>query len=201
MGRMEAILLAAGYSSRMGRLKPLLPMEGTTVIRRQTDLLRELADRTIVVTGYRGREVEEHLTGSSVTIVRNPAFADGMFTSVKAGIQALDKDVEAFLLLPVDYPLVTHGLIAGLIREFRRTAPPVLYPSFSMRKGHPPVISSACIPRILDYQGEKGLKGALSFFDEEAGYFIVDDETCVTDMDTPEDYQKILSMARAIKPA
>ena len=51
MGRIEAILLAAGYSSRMGRLKPLLPIGGTTVIRRQAEVLDGLTDPTIVVTG------------------------------------------------------------------------------------------------------------------------------------------------------
>lgn len=51
MGRIEAILLAAGYSSRMGRLKSLLPIGGTTVIRRQAEVLDGLTDRTIVVTG------------------------------------------------------------------------------------------------------------------------------------------------------
>ena len=61
MGRIEAILLAAGYSSRMGRLKPLLPIGETTVIRRQADILHGLTDRTIVVTGYRGEEVAGRL--------------------------------------------------------------------------------------------------------------------------------------------
>lgn len=195
MGRIETILLAAGYSSRMGRLKPLLPIGGTTVIRRQTEIMAGLTDRTIVVTGYRGEEVEAHLAGSRVTVVRNPAFAEGMFTSVKAGIAALDRDVSAFLLLPVDYPLVTRKLIAELIEEFQRTGTPVLYPSFSMRKGHPPVISAACIPQILAYQGEMGLKGALVPFDQDARYFTAEDETCIIDMDTPEDYQKVLFIA------
>ena len=170
MGRIEAILLAAGYSSRMGRLKPLLPIGETTVIRRQADILHGLTDRTIVVTGYRGEEVEAHLSGCHADTVRNPAFAEGMFTSVKAGILALDRDVSAFLILPVDYPLVTRKLIADLIEEFQRSEPLVLYPSFSMRKGHPPVISSACIPGILSYQGGAGLKGALTPFNGGPGH-------------------------------
>ena len=194
MGRIEAILLAAGYSSRMGRLKPLLPIGETTVIRRQADILHGLTDRTIVVTGYRGEEVEAHLSGCHADTVRNPAFAEGMFTSVKAGILALDRDVSAFLILPADYPLVTRKLIADLIEEFQRSEPLVLYPSFSMRKGHPPVMSSACIPGILSYQGGAGLKGALTPFNGGAEYFSAEDETCIIDMDTPEDYKKVLAL-------
>ena len=53
----EAVLLAAGYSSRMGEIKPLLPLGKTTVIRRQVEMLQSVADRIIVVTGYRGEEV------------------------------------------------------------------------------------------------------------------------------------------------
>lgn len=195
MGEVEAILLAAGYSSRMGRLKPLLPIEGTTVVRRQVDMLCGIADRTIVVTGYRGEEVEAHLAGSGVTAVRNPAFAEGMFTSVKAGIAALRPESTAFLILPVDFPLVTQELINRLIGEFKRSGAPVVYPSFSMRRGHPPVIAVECIPEILAYEGEMGLKGALKPFDHDAKYLAAEDETCVTDMDTPEDYRKVLAMA------
>ena len=164
------------------------------MIRRQAEVLDGLTDRTIVVTGYRGDEVEAHLSGSRVTTVRNQAFAEGMFTSVKAGILALDQEVSAFLILPVDYPLVTRSLIEDLIEEFHHSGAPVLYPSFSMRKGHPPVISAACIPEILSYQGDAGLKGALTPFNSEAEYFSAEDETCIIDMDTPEDYKKVLAL-------
>ena len=119
MGRIEAILLAAGYSSRMGRLKSLLPIGGTTVIRRQAEVLDGLTDRTIVVTGYRGDEVEAHLSGSRVTTVRNQAFAEGMFTSVKAGILALDQEVSAFLILPVDYRNSTTRALPSCIHLFQ----------------------------------------------------------------------------------
>ena len=119
MGRIEAILLAAGYSSRMGRLKSLLPIGGTTVIRRQAEVLDGLTDRTIVVTGYRGDEVEAHLSGSRVTTVRNQAFAEGMFTSVKAGILALDQEVSAFLILPVDYRNSTTRALPSCIPLFQ----------------------------------------------------------------------------------
>lgn len=115
----EAVLLAAGYSSRMGELKPLLPLGGTTVIRRQVEMLRSVADRIIVVTGYRGQEVERHLAGSGAYIVQNSRFGEGMFTSVKAGIQALKPETSAFLILPVDYPLVTGRMIRRLLKVYQ----------------------------------------------------------------------------------
>ena len=118
----EAVLLAAGYSSRMGELKPLLPLGKTTVIRRQVEMLQSVADRIIVVTGYRGEEVERHLSGSGAYIVQNPRFAEGMFTSVKAGIRGLRPDTGAFLILPVDYPLVTGRIIRTAWWLIRPTA-------------------------------------------------------------------------------
>lgn len=194
----EAVLLAAGYSSRMGELKPLLPLGGTTVIRRQVEMLQSVADRIIVVTGYRAKEVESHLAGCGAYIVQNPQFSQGMFTSVKAGIQALKPETGAFLILPVDYPLVTERMIRQLLRTYeQRKDCLVAYPSYCMRKGHPPVISASCIEEILRYDGDMGLKGALKAFDSAACYMETEDVRCVMDMDTPSDYRKILAALAA----
>ena len=190
----EAVLLAAGYSSRMGELKPLLPLGGTTVIRRQVEMLQSVADRIIVVTGYRGEEVEHHLSGSGAYIVQNPRFGEGMFTSVKAGIRSLKPKTDAFLILPVDYPLVTGRMIRQLLKVYEGSRDClVAYPSYRMRKGHPPVISASCTRQILAYDGELGLKGALKAFDGFACYMETEDMRCVMDMDTPADYRKILA--------
>ena len=56
------------------------------------------------------------------------------------------------------------------------------------------MISAACIPDILSYQGDAGLKGALTPFNSKAEYFSAEDETCIIDMDTPEDYKKVLAL-------
>lgn len=192
MGRIEAVLLAAGYSSRMGQMKAFLPMGATTVIRKQVEVLHRCVDRIVVVTGYRGEEVENHIRDYPADVVWNPCFADGMFTSVKAGLLSLSADAEACLILPVDYPLVTSDMIRKLIKEYEGGESPVVYPSFAMRKGHPPVIAAGCIPQILSYRGDMGLKGALKPFDRSAGYVLMEDAGCVMDMDTPGDYQNIL---------
>ena len=194
----EAVLLAAGYSSRMGELKPLLPLGGTTVIRRQVEMLSSLAGRITVVTGYRAEEVESHLEGSGAHIVYNPRFAEGMFASVKAGIRALMPETGEFLILPVDYPLITDRMIRQLLDAYReQEGCLVAYPSYRMRKGHPPVISSSCVEAILRYDGDMGLKGALKAFDSAACYMETDDMRCVMDMDTPSDYRRILAALAA----
>lgn len=194
----EAVLLAAGYSSRMGELKALLPLGGTTVIRRQVEMLESVADRIIVVTGYRAEEVESHLDGCGAYIVQNHRFGEGMFTSVKAGIRALQPESDSFLILPVDYPLVTGRMIRQLIKAYRGCEGClVAYPSYGMRKGHPPVISASCIEDILRYEGDMGLKGALKSFDSTACYMETADMRCVMDMDTPADYRRILAALAA----
>lgn len=191
----EAVLLAAGYSSRMGELKPLLPLGKTTVIRRQVEMLQSVADRIIVVTGYRGgRRWSAICPEAGAYIVQNPRFAEGMFTSVKAGIRGLRPDTGAFLILPVDYPLVTGRMIRQLLKVYQGNQDClVAYPSYRMRKGHPPVICASCKEQILAYDGDLGLKGALRAFDGAACYMETEDMRCVMDMDTPADYRKILA--------
>ena len=111
MGKKEkvaALILAAGYSSRMGNFKPLLPLSGHSVIEYVVTNFRAAGISDIrVVVGFRAQDMLPVLRGLAVKPVINSRYAEGMFSSVVAGFQALyDDGVEAALLLPVDTPLV-----------------------------------------------------------------------------------------------
>ena len=74
--RLGGIILAAGLSSRMGDFKPLIPIEGRSMIRRVLDLMKACgASPLVVVTGHKSREIEHHLEGETVEFVHNPDFA------------------------------------------------------------------------------------------------------------------------------
>ena len=97
MPKVSAIVLAAGFSSRMGEFKPLLPLAGTSPIGRVTVALRQAGvEDVIVVTGYRASELLPELTRYRLRHTMNDSYAAGMYSSVQSGVQALAADTAAF---------------------------------------------------------------------------------------------------------
>lgn len=192
---MAAIVLAAGFSSRMGEFKPLLPFGGRTVLGHVVANLREAGVRHIhVVTGCRADLLSPELAALGVREVYNPNFARGMFTSVQAGVASLPAAIEGFLLLPVDVPLVRASTFQRVMRVADSSSAAVLHPVFRGERGHPPFIRRTLFGEILRSNGEGGLRAILARHGHEAASVAVFDRGCLLDMDCPEDYRRLLGM-------
>ncbi len=112
-------MLAAGLSSRMGRNKLLATVAGKPLLRHAVD--SALASRLtplVVVTGHDAAAVRESLSGLDVTFVQNPDYADGLSTSLRAGLAALPDDCDGGLVLLGDMPAITPALINRTIEAF-----------------------------------------------------------------------------------
>ncbi|HJW84844.1 MAG TPA: nucleotidyltransferase family protein, partial [Anaerolineae bacterium] len=106
--RIAGVVMAAGASQRMGRPKQLLAWHGQPLIARSAQAaLGAGLDPVVVVIGYRAEEAGVALQTLAVTIVENPAWPEGMSTSMRAGLSALPADVDAAILLLVDQPRLT----------------------------------------------------------------------------------------------
>ncbi len=190
--RPSAIILAAGYSRRMRRFKPLLTLGRRTVLERVVSLYRSAGVTDIrVVTGFRSQSIRSVMTGLPVAVVHNPAHDEGMFASVLAGIDTLDPDVPSFFVHPVDIPLVRPHTLAMLMGALDRRPSPVAYPVFDEQRGHPPLIDGTLKETILSHSGGGGLSALLRRFDATALNVQVADEGVLLDADTPDDFQRL----------
>lgn len=191
MTRFAALIPAAGLSSRMGALKPLLPFGRNTVLSACVALFRSQGiERIVVVTGKRGDEVAEVARASGAEPVHNQNFEQGMYSSIVAGVRALPGDADAFFVLPGDIPLVRGETVARLMRTFEATRPAVLYPRFRGERGHPPLIARSVIPEILTHDGTGGLRTVLERFETGATDLDVADGGVGHDLDHPADYER-----------
>ena len=194
--KLAALILAAGYSSRMGHCKALLPIAGESVVARIVSTFRAADIEAItVVSGHDAEPVEAAARALGVGCVANPDYARGMYSSVQAGIKALAPDVDACFLLPVDIPLVRAATIAALAAAYVKQPAPISYPRFSGRRGHPPLIARALFAEILSGQGEGGLRALLATQQGDAADVDVLDEGVILDMDTPADYDQLAQLA------
>ncbi|EGB13367.1 metal dependent phosphohydrolase [Pseudodesulfovibrio mercurii] len=196
MKGLTAIIPAAGLSSRVGRFKPLLPLDGGTVLSRCVRLFRTCGvERVVVVTGKRADEVAACAMEAGAEAVHNAAFEQGMYSSVLTGVRALEPDVDAFFMLPADIPLVRPETVTRLMDAYSRTRSTVLYPRFAGKRGHPPIIAAEVVPDILAHDGSGGLRTVLSRFEAGARDLDVADFGISYDLDHLEDYEMALAVA------
>lgn len=206
--QLSAIILAAGFSSRMGELKALLPLgdggnvrngdEGNgderTVLEQCLTLFRQGGVEDLaVVTGHRADEVGAVAALAGARLVHNPDFASGMYSSIRAGVGALPDQCSGFFLLPVDISLVRCGTIKLLTRSFAQAPARIVYPVFAGRRGHPPLLAPDLIPIIMQHKHPQGgLRTLLAQVEAEQPELVrevqVADANIHFDMDTPEDF-------------
>ncbi len=191
--RLAAVVLAAGLSRRMGRLKPLLPLGDRTVLETAASAFTGAGlEALIVVTGHRADEVGRLVAQRGWLEAPNPEYQTGMYSSVRAGVAALPAGTEAFFLLPCDIPLVSVTTVSTLAAARQGAGDPaVCYPIFGGRRGHPPLISAALIPEILTGEPDGGLRALLASHKDRCLETKVEDEGILQDMDTPEAYERI----------
>ncbi len=197
---LAALILAAGCSMRMGQFKPLLPIAGTAVIAHVISMFRAAGiERVSVVTGYCAEQIDPVVGRLGATVVHNPDYQQGMYSSIQAGINAYADAqvpaVDACFLLPVDIPLVRPESIAALAHAFAARRAPLTYPRFNRRRGHPPLVSNALFAEILAGKGESGLRELLRRHQPDSADVDVLDEGVLLDMDTPEDYAQLVALA------
>lgn len=193
---LAGIVLAAGYSSRMGRFKPLLPLGPYTVVETAVRALRDGGvGEIVVVSGYRAERLRPELERMGVGEAHNAAFDRGMYSSVQAGVAALRGGVGAFFLLPCDVPLAGAETVRLLAEAWAEAGDPdVCCPVHGGRRGHPPLISGRLIPEILGEEPDGGLRALLGRY--EAIHVDTPVRGAVMDLDTPEAYEALLEELR-----
>jgi CTP:molybdopterin cytidylyltransferase MocA len=187
------LVLAAGLSTRMGDFKPLMPLNGKTMIETTIDsVFAGGASRVVVVTGYRGEEVRTLLRrqyGNEIILVENQDYArTDMLTSIQIGCRAMPP-CDAFFLLPGDMPAIRLSTFQRLLAARPPDTVSIVFPTLDGYRKHPPLIDAALIPDILSFHGEGGLRQLWKQHENLIFTVPVDDEGVWVDLDTPADYQ------------
>ena len=183
------LIVAAGLSSRMNEFKPLMEAGDTTFIGSVIEKFRTVGvGDIVVVTGHRAEELEAYLEPLGVRTVRNERYAETkMFDSVRIGLEALGDGYDYLLFSPGDVPFVSPDTVHAVFNAEGALVRPVC----ESRVGHPVKIAAALVPEILNYSGERGLRGAMESLPIPIVELEVEDEGSVTDIDTPEDLKGI----------
>jgi molybdenum cofactor cytidylyltransferase len=187
----SAVVLAAGRATRMGGGKLLLPVGGRPMVQRVVDAsLGSKATQTIVVVGNEAEGVMEAMAGRPVTVVVNPDYADGMSTSLRAGLSAVDAAADGALILLGDQPFVSSALLDALIDRFASCGKSVVRPSSGGRAGNPVLVSAKLFSEIAGEHGDVGGRHVVERAGADVCMVPVDDPHELVDIDSPQAYEK-----------
>ena len=198
-----AVILSAGYSSRMKRFKPLLKIGETTAVQK---LVRSVKDagigRIVTVTGYSRELLRPVLDSEGCIEAYNADYDSGMFSSIKTGMskaRELYPDAAGYLVMPVDCPLISAETVRTVAEHAGHDSggEDFFVPVFEGKKGHPLFVPKFYAEEICNYDGPGGLKAVTDKYWDRMVRIPVSDEGCLLDMDTQESYSELLEFYRS----
>jgi molybdenum cofactor cytidylyltransferase len=196
--KIEGIILAAGLSTRMGAPKLTLEIEGVPIIRHvvRAALESEL-HRVILVIGPSDSRLVEALgpvaTDPLLSRAVNPSPQAGMSSSMRKGMESLDSEAAGVMILLGDQPGITGNIINKLIAAFRREHTKIIVPYVLGRRTTPVIFPATLFPELMEEAGDIGGRNVLKRHAEQVVEFEMGQEYDDTDLDTPEDLEKIRS--------
>lgn len=191
--KVAGVILAAGEGTRMGRTKQLLPFRGKSILECVVDsALASSLHQTVVVLGHQADLLIPLLENRAVDTVVNSDYRLGQSSSLKAGLRAVNGDVEAVLFLLGDQPLVSPALIDRILAAYATSLNLIVMPVFDGKRGNPVLFSRETFCR---FEALRDDCGARPLFEEYAGNILaltVCDQAIHFDIDTEDDYLRLL---------
>lgn len=195
MGRLVAVVLAAGGSRRFGRSKQLLEWRGESLVRSAARAaLGSGADETLVVLGPHAAQVEASLDGLAVRVIGNPGWEEGLGSSIRAGVSAAlqgDEELAGLLLCLADQPLVGAAVLAELTRAWKAGHATVAtgYPDGA---GVPALFSRAADLEVLaGLRGDRGARDLLRGV-EGTDIHVIPCAAALVDIDVEDDWRRLV---------
>jgi len=178
----SAIVLAAGQATRFGQCKQLITLQPVL-----DNLAHSKIDEVVVILGAHADEIREQIQFGKARTVLNPDYANGMSTSIQAGLRAID--AEAAMIVLADQPFVTPRTVDALIDEYRRVKPKIVIPTFNGLRGNPVIVDRSLFAEMMTIKGDIGCRAI--FGDHPVHLLPVGDGGVVQDIDTPEDLPRL----------
>jgi len=189
------IVIAAGASTRFGKPKQLLDWKGQPFVRAVARTALEAGlSPVIVVVGANGEQVKAAVADLNVLIVKNAEWKNGQGSSIKAGISKLitsHTSTGGAIFLLADQPQITTSIIRALIEKHAEGLYPIIAPLVLDQRANPVLFDRVSFIDLLGIEGDVG--GRAIFHKHRVEYLPWHDDRMLLDVDTPEQYQRLIS--------
>ena len=195
MKNIGLIILAAGKASRMGKPKQLLTYQGSSLISHAVKIgLNSNCRPVIVVLGAYKEQVKPQIDKLPIEIIENSDWETGMSSSIRAGINAINQsnsNLDSVIIALADQPLISEAVFNQLIKEYRDTNNKIIAAAYDDIVGVPALFDKNFFSELMDIEGDRGAKALIRKYRDEV--LTVPVAEAAIDIDTPDDYQKLLS--------
>ena len=194
MTRVAGLLLAAGASTRMGTPKQMLPAGGISLLQRMvlTTLVSRL-DPVVLVLGFGAQTIRKTLLSGirdpKLRIVENPAYREGIGTSISAGLSHAEALCDHAMIVLADMPYITTETIDRLVEGYLASGLPLGAVGRGKKRLHPVIVGRRFFPRLHALTGDRGARDLFREYPHEVCIVEPDAGYRDTDIDTPEDYR------------
>ena len=186
----SGIILASGFSRRMGKNKLLLKMKKMTVIEKVvSNALNSSLDEIILVTQY--DEVLDIFKNTAIKTIKNRNPELGLSNSIVEGVKASAQFTDGYLVILGDMPLITNDHINFLINEFALNQNYIIVPTFQGKQKNPVLFPSFFKKDLINLKGDKGGKEILSNNKELIRYVEFITGAVFKDIDVEADYKEV----------
>jgi len=186
---LRVLILAAGFSTRLGYPKALARIRGLSLLRRTSRVLAPLSRwPLIVVTPPRCIRYRQELRGVPASLVANAARASGLSGSLRAGLQAA-RWSSAVLIVPVDLAALDRADVMRLVQRWQAKRRCVVARRIGARGGTPLILPRRLFDLAQSIRGDTGLRDLLAEFPKDERV-LVDMPSATSDIDTPTDLQR-----------
>jgi molybdenum cofactor cytidylyltransferase len=190
--RTAAVILAAGTSTRMGTVKQLLRLDDRPLLQHVIDNVRASGvTEIVVVLGFAEEAIRREIDAQNARVVINESYQQGMGTSLKAGLSAVDPSAEAAIIVLADQPFVQPATMDRLISEHRQCKAQIVIPIYRGFRGNPVLLDRAVFPEIMTLNGDMGCRAIFGDHLEGTVKVPVDDVGILLDVDRPGDFEKL----------
>jgi molybdenum cofactor cytidylyltransferase len=202
--QVSAVILAAGTSTRMGQAKQLLPLGGTTVLARTIDNVRSAGlVEMVLVLGASAEAIRRQLPQSlleGLKVVVNQAYRQGMASSLREGLSALDPQTGATLIILGDQPFVRPQTLHQIIAGYHRSGAQIVIPSHQGKRGNPVLLSRSVFPEVMALEGDTGCRAIFPNHLDAILKVEVEDLGILLDIDNQDDYDRLKLSIREQHP-
>jgi molybdenum cofactor cytidylyltransferase len=192
INNIAGIIIAAGESKRLGRIKQLLPWRGKSLIEFIIQTARDCKLEPIqVILGANYDQIAPMINYPRVNIINNQRWKKGKGTSISLGINSLPESVKASFVFVVDQPFLNRKLINTLLNVYEIKKAEIVAPYIREIQSNPVLFDRSVFPELRKLKGDKG--GRSIFNDYRFEKLAWEDEKILWDIDTLADYEKLIN--------
>ena len=190
-----ALVLAAGASQRMGSPKQLLRLGEKTLLEHVLDAVRGAnVDEIVLVLGADAAEIQGTVSTGGLVVVMNESYQQGMGSSLRRGLAAVNAKAEGVLVILADQPFVRTATLNSLIEYHRSHNTQIIIPMYKGFRGNPVLVDRSVFPELMKLQGEIGCRAIFGSHTENIQKVPVDDPGILQDMDTLADFRSMAAL-------